>query len=137
MLRQIESGVQNSPFIKNGLLRLTASFFGKFNLTVSTSYKLAADLKFQTSIFVSILLVSAWVFFQGIFSQWLSLKRSWHREMTLRSLQTHLQYLSINLLNFHFGIFFGSLPTVASSIWFLLINIYNSQDSRKKKWLFL
>ena len=59
MLRQIESGVQNGLFIKNGLLRLTASFFGKFNLMVSTSYKLAADLKFQTFIFVSVLLVSA------------------------------------------------------------------------------
>ena len=37
ILRQIEWRVQNGPIIKIGFLPLTASFFGRFNLSLRTS----------------------------------------------------------------------------------------------------
>ena len=39
MLRQIEWGVQNGPFTKNGALPVTTSFFGKFCFSLRTWYK--------------------------------------------------------------------------------------------------
>ena len=71
MLRLIEWWVQNEPIAKNGVLPVTTLFFWKSSFSLRTSY--------WCTIFV--LFVSPGVLFDGAFSLWVTLKRSFPKDL--------------------------------------------------------